>query len=268
MRAIGASRDARCGFARRRAAAASIIADAVLRVVGEVGVPGPILVFDVAVVLRALVGVLNFERDRRAGRHLLARSVGKDPGEDCHRIGFLALGREAGLAGLALVEIALDVALIEGDAGRTTVDDGADRGPVAFAPGRHAEKMAEGVVRHRLADRLRGRPVEISLGGAATIVLPGCVTTLLRCGGKRRQARSAGKARDKLRRRRLTQPQSAYVDGSVSLSSRYDDSTRNLYPYLTGNSAEHAIAARTQPASHRRIACTGTRAELVLSRKD
>ena len=75
--------------------------------------PGPILVFDVAVVLRALVGVLNFERDRRAGRHALARSVGKDAGEDRHRVGFLALGREAGLARLALVEVALDVRLIE-----------------------------------------------------------------------------------------------------------------------------------------------------------
>ena len=87
--------------------------------------------------------------------------VGEDAGEDLHRVGFLALGREARLAGPALVEIALDVRLVEGDAGRAAVDDAADRRPVAFAPGRDAEKMAEGVVRHRLADRLRGRPVEI-----------------------------------------------------------------------------------------------------------
>src|SRR6185437_16871727 len=62
------------------------------------------------------------------------------------------------------------------------------------------------------------------MGGGATNVLPGCVTILLRCGGKRRQARSAGKARDKSRRRRFTRLQFAYVDGSVRLADRYDDS--------------------------------------------
>ena len=76
----GAGRDARRGLARRRAPAAAIVADAVLDVVGVVGVAGPVLVRDLGIVLRALVDVLDQERDRRAGGDLPAgRSSAKTP---------------------------------------------------------------------------------------------------------------------------------------------------------------------------------------------
>ena len=112
---------------------------------------GAELVLDVPVVLGARVDILDLERDRRAGGHLLsARLVGEDAGEDAHLVRLLALGGEARLAGLALVEIGLDVGDVELDAGRAAIDHAADRRPVAFAPGGDAEEMAETVVRHGL----------------------------------------------------------------------------------------------------------------------
>ena len=112
---------------------------------------GAELVLDLAVVLGPRVDVLDLERDRRAGGHLLAaRLVGEHAGEDAHLVGLLALGGVARLAGLPLVEIGLDVGDLELDAGRAAVDHAADRRPVAFAPGGDAEQMAEAVVRHGL----------------------------------------------------------------------------------------------------------------------
>ena len=70
----GAGRHPRRRLARRRAAAAAIIADAVLGPVGVVGVAGPELVRDVAVVLGALIDVLDHQRDRRARGDLAARA--------------------------------------------------------------------------------------------------------------------------------------------------------------------------------------------------
>ena len=70
--------------------------------------------------------------------------------QNLDRVGFLALGGEARLAGPALVEIGLDVVRRELDARRAAIDDAADGRPMAFAEGRHAEEMAEGVVRHGL----------------------------------------------------------------------------------------------------------------------
>jgi hypothetical protein len=63
---------------------------------------------------------------------------------------------------------------------------------VTFAPRRYAKKMAEGVVRHRLAIRSFESPSSSDGGGSATIMLPGCVTVFLRSGGVMRQAHIAG----------------------------------------------------------------------------
>jgi hypothetical protein len=82
--------------------------------------------------------------------------------------------------------------------------------------------MAEGIVRHRLIIRLKVSPQRIDFDGSATFVLPGCVTELLRSDEVRQQAHIAGKARDKSRRRRLTQPQYAFVNGSATLV-KHDD---------------------------------------------
>jgi hypothetical protein len=105
------------------------------------------------------------------------------------------------------------------------------------------------------------------MGGAATNVLPGCVTILLRCGGKRRQARSAGKARDKSRRRRFTRLQFAYVDGSVRLADRYDDSivTVSVFDRQLGRARDCCLNAARVASKDRMYR---TRSESVLFRKD
>ncbi len=100
---------------------------------------------DVAVVLRALVGVLDQELDRGAGRHPI-----EDAAQDAHLIGFLPLGGIARLAGLALVEPVLDVGLGERQARRHAVDDDPDRRPVALAPSGEAKERAERIAGHRL----------------------------------------------------------------------------------------------------------------------
>ena len=62
---------ARRRLPRRGASAAAIVAQAVFGVVGVVGMAGAIEVADLRIVLRALVDILDHERDRRAGRDLL-----------------------------------------------------------------------------------------------------------------------------------------------------------------------------------------------------
>src|SRR5688500_17882791 len=105
---------------------------------------GAELVLDLAVVLAALVLVLDQQRDRRAGGLALEHAA-----EDLHLVVLAPLGHEARLAGLALVEPRLDVGLGERDARWRAVDHAADRRPVALAPGREPEQVAERVVRHR-----------------------------------------------------------------------------------------------------------------------
>src|SRR5262245_6979958 len=125
------------------------MAQALFDEIGVVGVAWAELVLDLAVVLRPRVHVLDLERDRRAGRHLLsARLVGENAREDAHLVELFALGGVARLAGAPLVEIGLDVGDVELDAGRAAIDHAADHRPVAFAPGGDAEEMAETVVRH------------------------------------------------------------------------------------------------------------------------
>src|SRR5258708_38759522 len=91
---------------------AAIIAYAVFGIVGVIGVPGPVLVFDLGIILRALVDILDDERNRRSRGHLLAgRFVAKDAGEDFHLVRLVALRRETRLTGPPLVGIRLEVRL-------------------------------------------------------------------------------------------------------------------------------------------------------------
>ena len=110
---------------------------------------GAEFVADRRIVLGALVDILDEKRNRGARRH---RSAGpfilKDAGEDFDLIGLAPLRGEARLAGAALVEIGLDFGGGERDAGRTAIDDTAERRPMAFTEGRHPEHMAEAVMRH------------------------------------------------------------------------------------------------------------------------
>ena len=106
LRATAPAADHRRGQARRRAAAAARIAQAVLAPVGVVGVAGAEGVEDVAVVLAALVGVADQQRDRRAGGHAFVYA-----GQYLHRVGLVALRDVARGAGTAAVELDLDVGL-------------------------------------------------------------------------------------------------------------------------------------------------------------
>ena len=62
-----ASNDAACGFSGRRSSTATVVSNAVLGVVGEVGMGGAKGRFDVVVIGRVLVGISNQKADRRAG---------------------------------------------------------------------------------------------------------------------------------------------------------------------------------------------------------
>ena len=137
------------GLARRGTPAAAIIAQAVFGFIGEVGMARTKLVLDLGIVLRALIGVLDQQRDRRARRHLHAGlRMRHHAGQDLHRVGFLALGGEARLSGTAAIEIVLDVFVGQRQQRRAAIDHAADRDPMAFAKGRDPEHVAEGVEGH------------------------------------------------------------------------------------------------------------------------
>ena len=145
----GAGGDAGGGLARRGTAAAAIVAQPVFRLVGEVGMAGAKLVADVGIVLRALVGVVDQERDRGAGGHRAGQAlVDEGAGQDADAVILAALGGEARLAGAPAIEPGLDIGLGQRDAGRAAIDDAADGGPMALAEGGDPEEMAEAVVRH------------------------------------------------------------------------------------------------------------------------
>jgi len=142
----GAGGDARRRLAGGGASAAAIIAQPIFGVIDVIGVAGPVFAGDVAVILGALVGVLNHERNRRSRRHLTAIGAGEDAGEDLHLIRLAPLRGEARLTGFALVEEALNIGLRQLDKRRAAVDDGAERDAVAFAECRDAEEVAEAVM--------------------------------------------------------------------------------------------------------------------------
>src|SRR6185312_7075000 len=86
--------DTHRGLARGGTAAATVIVQPVFDVVGVASVAGPVLVFDLGVILRALVDVLDQQRDWRTGGHLFAaRLVGEHAREDFDLIRLLSLGR-------------------------------------------------------------------------------------------------------------------------------------------------------------------------------
>ena len=73
-------------------------------------------------------------------------------------IGFLTLRRVFRLARTASIEVALQIGFVEGQAGRTAVDDRADRRPMAFAERRDRECLSECIACHessptRVVDR-------------------------------------------------------------------------------------------------------------------
>jgi len=82
---------------------------------------------DGAVVLAALVGVADQERDGGAGGLAFVHAR-----EDFHRIGLVALGHVAAGAGAAAVQVGLDVRFGERHARRAAVDHAANGRAVGF----------------------------------------------------------------------------------------------------------------------------------------
>ncbi len=107
---------------------------------------GAELVLDLRIILRALIGILDQQRNRRSRRHLFTGViVHHHAGQDLDRVGLLPLRGEARLSRTAAIEIALDFVNPERNPRRAAVDHAADRRPMALAEGRDAEKLAEGV---------------------------------------------------------------------------------------------------------------------------
>src|SRR5438128_8203681 len=130
-------------LARRGTPAAAIIADAVLVAIHVVGMSRAKRIGNVGVIFAALILVADEQRDRCPGRAALEYA-----GEDLHRVGFAPLRNMARGAGLAPVELALNVGGGELHAGRATIDDTTDGGTVRFAEGSDAKKFAEGIAGH------------------------------------------------------------------------------------------------------------------------
>ena len=122
------------------AAAAAQVAQSVFLPVGIVGVAGPERVGERAVVLAALILVADQKADRRAGRPAFEHT-----GQNLDAVGLLALRHVAGAAGLAPVEVPLNIAFGELEPGRTAVHDSAVSGSVALAERGHAVEQTESV---------------------------------------------------------------------------------------------------------------------------
>src|SRR6185436_3434353 len=90
----GASGDSSRGFARARATAPAVVAEAIFAIVGVVGVPGPIFVFDVGVVFALGVRVADQDGDAGAGGPAL-----EDTGQDLGLVRLLTLRHDLALAG-------------------------------------------------------------------------------------------------------------------------------------------------------------------------
>src|ERR1700722_14276083 len=141
--------DAGCGLTRRGAAAAPIIADAVLRLVRVISMAGTVLVLDVAIVLRALIDIVDEHADWRSGRHLTVRRfVEHDARENSGLVRLTALGGETRRSRPPPVQFSLNVNCFQGNARGTAVDDAPDSRPVTLAEGGDAKEMSESVMRH------------------------------------------------------------------------------------------------------------------------
>src|SRR5690606_31732039 len=132
-----ARRDTHYGFARRRPATATIVAEAIFLLIGVVSVPGAEAILDLVVVARTLIGVLDHHADRRAGGAAL-----EHPRQDLHLIRLLALAGVPRRPGAPALELRLNVRLGQLQPRRATIDDAAERGPMAFAEGGDGEELA------------------------------------------------------------------------------------------------------------------------------
>ena len=133
------------GQTRRRAPAATRVADAVFLEIGVVGMAGPKGLHDGAVIFAALVGVFDQQANRRAGRLAF-----KNARQNLDRIGLIALGDKAAGAGAAAIEIGLNVGLRQGQARRAAVYHAAYRWPMGFTKVGDCKKLSESIAAHEM----------------------------------------------------------------------------------------------------------------------
>jgi hypothetical protein len=98
--------DPRHRLSSARPPTAAVVAKAVLLVVGVVGVPGPVLVLDVRVVLALLVGVAHQNRDAGAGGAPL-----ENASQDFGLVLFFALRDDVTLTGAAAHQVDAQIVL-------------------------------------------------------------------------------------------------------------------------------------------------------------
>ena len=126
------------GFARRAPAAPAVVAEAVLQVVAQVGMPGAVPLCNLGVVAAMLVFV---EHRKRYGR---TRSLALEhAAQYAHPVFFLAGGGRFVLARPAPIQQDLDVFFGEGEASGATVKDRANGRSVRFAPGSYGKYFAK-----------------------------------------------------------------------------------------------------------------------------
>ena len=130
-------------LARAGAATATVIAEAELVRIGVVSVRRAEGISDVAVILGALVGVLDDERNRRASGATL-----ENAGQDFHLILFLALGRKRRRTRLATIQVTLQIRFAERDTRRHAIDNRGQRDAMRLARGHHPKNLSNAVTGH------------------------------------------------------------------------------------------------------------------------
>ncbi len=132
--------DAANRFPCGSAAAALPVANAVLRLIGEIGVRRSKGLRRFRIILRTRIFVHDEDGNRRA-----ERAPFENAGQDLAAIRFLALRGDRALAGTAAIEFGLNIGFAQFESRRTTVDDNANTAAMRLAPGGNAKESAEKV---------------------------------------------------------------------------------------------------------------------------
>ena len=138
------------GFARRRTTAAAIVAQTILLLVGVIGVARTEQIFDRAVILRTLIGVLNQQTDTGPGGNAF-----EDAGEDFDLIRLATLRGVTRGTRATTIEVVLQVGFGQRDARRHAVNDAAQRQTVRFAEGSDAKELSNCISCHHGSNLFR-----------------------------------------------------------------------------------------------------------------
>jgi hypothetical protein len=92
------------------------------------------------IVFRTLIRVQYQQTDRGAGRPAL-----EDPGEYLHLVGFAPLCGMSRFAGLAAIQVALQILFAKFHSRRTAIDDAAQRRTMTLSEAGDREQFAEAV---------------------------------------------------------------------------------------------------------------------------